>query len=315
MKILIFIPAKNEAATISLVINTTRQIIDVTNGIRPDVLVIDDGSVDQTTNLAKQQDALTVRHQASRGLGNIFQEAVEFATNKNYDIMLTIDGDNQFDSQQAADIIKPIIDNEADFVTGCRFANGYDINNMPITKRIGNRIITQIINRILEENYRDVSCGFRAYSKEALLNLNLAGGFTYTQEVFLNLGYKKIRIKEVPIKVTYFQERKSRIANNIIRYAYQTSKIIIKSLLQYRPLKIFGASSFIFIIISLPVFLAILVRFLITGNITPYKALSIISALGLVLGFSLIIIGVLLNIISRIKLDVDKVLYYQKKNR
>ena len=113
-----------------------------------------------------------------------------------------------------------------DFLNKDPFKNPEYYPVMTKTKFFGNRIMSFLINKIVGHKFYDVSCGFRAYSKNALLRLNLFGEFTYTQETFLDLAFKKISIIEVPIKVKGIREHgKSRVASNLFRYAFQTSKI------------------------------------------------------------------------------------------
>ena len=242
-------------------------------------------------------------------------EATEYAVKKNFDILITIDGDGQFDTHDIPKLLDPILKKEADFVTGNRFNSGHDIKNMPKLKQWGNKKMSKLISSIILDKYQDVSCGFRVYSKEALLNLNLNGGFTYTHEVFLNLAFKKIKIKEIPINVTYFAKRKSRIANNIFKYTFNTSKIIINSVIKYKPLKIFGRISSFLLIINLPISLILTIRYILIGVLSPYKAFGIISFLLILLAIFLLIVGIILENISKLQINIDKILYHERKKQ
>jgi hypothetical protein len=181
-------------------------------------------------------------------------------------------------------------------------------------KRWGNRMVARIVNYILDSSYTDVSCGFRAYSREALLHLNLAGGFTYTQEVFLNLGFKGLRITEVPISVTYFKKRKSRIARNLLHYGVQVSQIMLSSLIYYKPMKFFGTLTFWLWLITLPIIGSLAIRYVATGLISPYKAVGILAVTGFSLGIMLLLVGVILYAQSRQQLSIDKVLYHVRQH-
>lgn len=309
---LLFIPAKDEAETIASVIKDAREVLRNLS-LDTKILVIDDGSSDTTQTIAEQAGAITIRHNQSRGLGSIFKEAVEFAVDGKYDFLVTIDGDKQFSESEIPLLLNPLLKNEADFCSGNRFLSGNDIKHMSKTKKIGNAMVAHLVNYILDSSYSDVSCGFRAYSREALLHLNLQGGYTYTQEVFLNLGFKKMRILEVPINVTYYPTRTSRIANKIINYGYQVFKIILSSLIFYRPMKFFGTITALLWLLSLPTALILSARYLETGLISPYKALGVLSLFGFGLGLILLLVGVILYSLSQQQLSIDNVLYYAKK--
>lgn len=311
--ILISIPAKNEALTIARVINNCREHVKDVYGIDPEVLVIDDGSTDNTSDIAKDCGATVKRHEKSVGLGTVFQEAVEYATEAKFDYMVTIDGDGQFDESEISNLLGPLISGEADFTSGSRFISGSQVENMPVVKRYGNWMVSRIVGYILGKRFADVSCGFRAYNKKAILHLNLFGGFTYTQEVFLNLGYKGLRIKEVPVTVRYFEGRKSRIAHNLFRYSTQVMMITLSSLIFYKPLRLFGALTTVLWAVGLPVIITLGVRFYLTGLITPYKAIGIVSLLMVIMGAVSLIIGVILYALSRQQLSIDKLLYYEKR--
>ncbi|MCA9363251.1 glycosyltransferase family 2 protein, partial [Candidatus Kaiserbacteria bacterium] len=297
-------------STIAEVAVSCRNVIAQKYQITPDILVISDGSTDNTAKKAEGAEAIVISHPVSRGLGTIFQEAVDYAIENKYDAMVTIDGDRQFDETEIPSLLEPILNNKADFCSGNRFHSKKKIPNMSGTKRIGNQIVARMVNYILSDNYTDVSCGFRSYNRKALLNLNLFGGFTYTQEVFLNLGYKGLRIEEVPISVTYFSERKSRIARSILRYGTQVLKIILSSLIFYKPMKFFGTLTTLFWLFAFPTMTILGLRYLETGLISPYKALGISALAAFGIGTMLLAIGVILYAQSRQQLSVDKVLFH-----
>ena len=312
-KILISIPAKNEAKTIATVIESTVEAITKATESTPDVLVISDGSSDQTAIIAKNSGAKVIEHTNSKGLGYVFGEAVEYALANHYDIMLTIDGDGQFSSTDIETLMKPVLTGQADFVTGSRFSDGSAVTAIPQAKLIGNKLMSLLISSILKQSFKDVSCGFRVYNREALCHLNVFSRFTYTQEVFLNLGVKKIRITEVPITVKYFSERRSRIAHSLCRYGWQTAKIIFKSVITYTPMRLFGSLAAIFFIIGAPVVTALTIRYYQTDLISPFKGFAISGIIFLILGFVSFLAGVGLEILSRIQLTIERNIYYARR--
>ena len=219
--LLVAIPCLNEAQTIGNVIaNLPRQIPGIA---RVDIIVVDDGSTDGTADLARKAGAYVLRHPHNRGLSIAFQSAVSYAVQHGYDLMMNVDGDGQFSTADAPKLVEPVLRGKADMVTASRFKDASRIPDMPRTKLVGNRMMSYLISRLIGRIYRDVSCGFRCYSREALLNINLHGRFTYTQETFLDLSQKDIRIEEISVDVQYFPER--RVARRVQAHALCHSNI------------------------------------------------------------------------------------------
>ena len=134
-------------------------------------------------------------------------------------------------------------------VIGSRFLFGMP-DHMSRIKYWGNKLVAKIISIVGSQKFKDVSCGYRAYGREALFRLNLFGEFTYTHETILSLVYQGLQVVEHPIRVKYDPERKSRVAPSIYQYALQTIKIILRVLLDYRPIRVFGSFGAIFLIIG-----------------------------------------------------------------
>ncbi len=312
-KILISIPAKDEELMIGFVIEQSREAVKQHIGVEPIVLVINDGSKDKTSQIAESFGAIVKNHKKSHGLGSVFAEAVDYAIEHDFEIMLTIDGDGQFDTKDIPNLLKPILKDEADFVTGSRFLEQSKVSGIPKTKYIGNKLMSRLISSILKQSFTDVSCGFRVYSREALLHLNIFSQFTYTHEVFLNLGVKKIRIVEIPISVKYFKERVSRIASSLYKYAIQTTKIIFKSVLLYKPMRLFGFISFITGVIGSSILGLVTIRYALTDLITPFKGIAIVSIILIIISFGSFSTGIILEIMSRIQLSIEKNIYYARK--
>ena len=158
-----------------------------------EIIVIDDGSTDQTAKLAKQSGAdRVISHNYNKGLGTTFKRGIEEALQMEGDIIVNIDADGQFNPADILKLTLPIINKDAEMVTCTRFAVKEDIPNMPLIKNVGNRIFTKLISILTGQKFTDTQCGFRAYSKEAALRMNLSGNFTYTQEVILDLSKKSL---------------------------------------------------------------------------------------------------------------------------
>jgi len=317
MKLCILIPAFNEEKTIEHIIHQVPKTFPGVDEII--TLVIDDGSADQTVSLAKDAGALVVSHPQNRGVGSAFNTGLNKALELGADIMVNIDADGQFSPDEISDLIAPILAEQADFVVGDRFTQLDGTiskpEHMSPLKFWGNKQMSRLISMLTNQQFNDVSCGFRAYSKEAMLHLNLTGKFTYTQETFLDLANKDITIKGVPVHVTYYPNRKSRVAHNIWIYFYRTINIILRAYRDYRPLRFFTGLGAVPFVVGFICGLYTLVHYIRTGNITPYKSLGLIGLYLVSMAFVLWIIGILADMFVRIRLYQEQILYHEKKRR
>lgn len=239
VRLIVAMPALNEAATIQDVI---RRIPPTLPGVASiQVIVVDDGSSDDTADLARQVGAHVLSHAYRQGVGAAFQTALRYAINERADLLATLDSDGQFNPEDLGELIAPVVSGDADFSTASRFKDPDKIPEMPAVKKWGNRQMSRLISRLAGQRFYDVSCGMRCYNREAMLSLNLLGKFTYTQEVFINLAFKHMRIAEIPLVIRGEREfGKSRVASSISRYAINTSKIIWSSYRDFKPWRFFG---------------------------------------------------------------------------
>jgi glycosyltransferase involved in cell wall biosynthesis len=305
-KLIIYLPAFNEAENIEGVIkDLPRQL----NGVEQiEILVVDDGSTDETAQKAKGLDVTVISHHRNRGLGIAFRTAVKYALKNEADVVISIDADGQFDPDDIPALISPLLGDEYHMVTGNRFNSGRP-DHMQWSKYWGNKQVSKIVSMVSGVKFTDVSCGFRAYTREALYHLNLFGAYSYTHEVILNLVFKGLMIAEHPIQVQYFPERKSRIASNLFAYAYNTSKIIFRSMLDYRPLFFFGNLGLLCLLIAFGFVGYLFIFYLFTGAFTPYKSFGFIGLGFGIFGLLILFIGLVADMLNRIRLNQDKILY------
>lgn len=305
-------PAFNEERNIQQVISNLPQVLAGIDIIQ--YLVIDDGSTDAMVELALAAGAQVVSHGRNRGVGAAFHSAVQFALENDADILVGIDADGQFEPAEIPNLIEPILAGKADMVIGNRFLSGRP-EYMSKVKFWGNNQIAKLISSIGGQKFQDVSCGFRAYNREALFNLNLFASFTYTHETILSLMYQGFQVEEHPISVKYFPDRKSRVAGSILRYAVQTSKIITRVLLDYRPLRVFGSLGGIFTFIGIGFEVFLFVHYIIAGVFSPYKSTGFIGLGFIIFGALVFIIALISDMLNRLRVNQDKMLNELKKIR
>lgn len=312
MKLLIYMPAFNEEANIHNVIESLPQSLDNINKIQ--YLVVDDGSKDKTKELAQAAGAQVVRHKKNRGVGAAFNSALQFAIEHEVDILVSIDADGQFNPNEIPNLIEPILSQRADIVIGNRFASGLP-KNMPKIKYWGNKQVSRLLSYICDQEFQDVSCGFRAYSRDTILRLNLHGSFTYTHETILSTVYQGKCVTECPVSVRYDPERKSRVAASIYRYSLQTSFIIFRVLLDYQPMRVFGSFGVFLISIGTFFILFILGHYAITQNFTPYKSFGFIGLGFFIFGLLVILLAFIADMMNRIRVNQDRLLYEIRKSK
>lgn len=311
-KLLVYIPALNEEKNIEKVI---RQIPEVISGINAvDCLVVDDGSSDRTVEVAKTAGAFVVSHNRNQGVGMAFQSAVQYAWDKEYDILVGIDADGQFDPGEIPIMIQPLLDNKADMVVGNRFTQGRP-EYMPPIKYRGNRMVATLVSSISNQKFQDVSCGFRAYNRDALLRLNVFEKFTYTHESILSLVFQGLRVMELPISIRYYPDRKSRVAGSVTNYASKTSRIILRVLLDYRPLRVFGTLGSLFFAIGMAFEIFLFIFYLTHHAFSPYKSAGFIGLGFLIFGLLTFLVALIAEMINRLRQSQDRLMVELKRRR
>ena len=307
MKVVALIPAFNEESTIRTVVTNVKKHVD-------SVLVIDDGSTDQTVREAEMAGATVISHTHNRGVGASFKTGLQACLKDKADVMVTLDADGQFNPEDIPRIIEPILSGKADFVTASRFLNQEHVAGMGRTKQFGNNLFTGLVNRLTNLKMSDTQCGFRAYGKEALLRLVVFGDFTYTQEVFLDLAHKNVRIAEVPIEVRPRLKGKSKVVKNPFSYGFRAIKIILLAERDHRPLRFFGAISGFFFTASIVSGLIVSVNWLLSGRTSPYSNLILISGVLVLIGFTFLVLALAADMLGREKAVQEEILYQIRKN-
>lgn len=317
MKLSVFTICHNEAATIAELIDRIPKKIKGVDTI--DIWLIDDGSTDDTAEIARKKGIHVVSDGVQKRLAFRFRQALDIAIEQQTDIMVNIDGDLQFNPEDIPRLVGPIIQDQADFVAADRFVTEGGLRrkpaNMPTAKYLGNLLGGWIVGVLSGQRFSDVTCGFRAYGKKAIIKLNINGKFTYTQESFQVLAMKRVRIKTIPTKVQYFKGRQSRVVSSIPKFVAGSGLNIIRSFRDFAPLRFFGwlgAIPFVLSLISTTIFT---VHWLITGSFSPFKFLGFFGAYSFTIAIIFWLIGLASDMQNRSLNNQEKILEELKKQR
>jgi glycosyltransferase involved in cell wall biosynthesis len=311
-RLLVILPALNEAATIQAVIGRIpRGMPGIAN---VEILVVDDGSSDDTVALSRAAGASVISHGKNRGVGAAMQTGLDEAVRRQVDFAVNIDSDGQFAPEDIPKLLAPLVAGQAEFATASRFKDPKLVPVMPPVKRFGNWGMARVVSNIVGQHFDDVSCGFRAYTREALLQLVLSGAFTYTQEMLLVLGQKGMRMLEVPMVVRGVREHgKSRVASNLFRYGYRTSMIIFSCVRDFSPGSFFNASAISLTLLALSFFTFFVVHRIVAGMFTPHIWAGFTSAFLFGLAFMIFSLGQVAAMVARIRRIQDRELYLLRK--
>jgi glycosyltransferase involved in cell wall biosynthesis len=311
-KLVVLVPAFNEEKTIASVVRAVPRRVRGIASVK--VLVVDDGSVDRTAERAKKAGAdKIVSHGVNRGLGRAFQTGMDSALGMGADLVVNIDADGQFNPRDIGKLIGPILAGKADVVTCSRFKDPSLKPKMPFIKFFGNRVFTSVINFFTRSGFTDTQCGFRAYSREAALRLNLFAKFTYTQEVLIDLLAKGLRIEEVACKVQGERKGESRVVKHWWTYGIKALVIVVRTLRDYKPLQFFGGAGIV--TLGLGVLYGLWLWW-VSGlpGVTNIPVWQVILAILLILaGLLLVVLALVADMLDRQRRLQEEILYRMKK--
>jgi glycosyltransferase involved in cell wall biosynthesis len=289
VKVVVMIPAHNEEATIKAVIESIPREMRGVDVVIP--LVIDDGSVDRTVPKATEAGALIISNASRQGLAYSFRKGIDTALKLGADVIVNTDGDNQYDQSQIPHLIEPILHKRADMVLGSRFLG--HIEHMSFGKYWGNKMATWAVNFVSGANVSDGQTGFRAFTRDAALRLNVLSNFTYTQETILEVVDKNLCIEEIPITFRKRMDGENRLFGSVWSYARRASATLLLGMLRYHPLRTFFTMGGAIILVGLLSGSRVISQFLNTGAIEPYLPSAVFTVLCLLLGFQFAIMGLI----------------------
>jgi len=307
MKLVINIPCYNEEKTLPLVLRELPKKIEGIDSI--EVQIVDDGSKDKTIEVAKsfKVDRI-IRHKKNLGLGIAFKDGMDAALATGADIFVNTDADNQYPSKYIKDLVKPILNEKADIIIGNR--NPWKVKHFSLIKRFFQYFGNMATRWIADSDVPDTVSGFRAYSRESMLQLNVLTKFSYVLDTIIQASKKGLVIVSIPI-TTNAPTRKSRLFKSIFEHMKRSASNMIRAYTIYEPFKTFLYLSMVFFIPAI----ILLIRFFYyysIGSGTHIQSL-IISAIFFILGGGLFILGVLADLIGINRQLIEKELYLKKK--
>ena len=315
MKVIVQIPCYNEEQTLPLVFRDMPRSIPGVDIL--ETLVIDDGSSDRTVEVARQLGVNhVVRHNGNKGLAAAFQSGLDACLRLGADIIVNTDGDNQYPQDRIPDLIAPILQREADMVVGDRQVT--KIEHFSPIKKVLQLMGSWVVRQASGTAVPDAPSGFRAFSREAALRLNVITKYTYTLETIVQAGKKNIRVASVPV-TTNEVTRPSRLIRGVFDYLKKSSATIVRIYALYEPLKVFFYIGSLFMLIGILGWLRIIYFWAFEegmnfrATFTGHLPTVIFAVLALVVGFQIWLIGLLADLIAASRRLTEETLYRMKR--
>jgi len=294
--ILVCIPSYNAESTIKEAVNICKQFAS-------EILVINDGSCDNTEEIARKTGADIITHRKNRGYGGAIKTALEEGLKRNAKVTITFDADLQHDAKDIPKIIKPILSNEADIVIGSRFLEKN--NDVKTYRKFGIRFITSLVRTFSGNNISDAESGFRSYSRDSLKQLIPmleTDGMGMSAEILLKASVSKLKIVEVPRKEMY-PENVQTSSQNPLKHGLSVILTIFKLVIETKPLVAFGIPSIFFFISSI-IGSVYVVNFYNEVGRLPL-GMTVFTVLLISIGFFLLLAAMILYVLTRISYRIN----------
>jgi len=308
MKLIIQIPCYNEEKTLAVTYEDLPKQIDGIDEI--EYLIINDGSSDRTVEVARELGFHhVVSFKRNKGLAKGFMAGIDACLHFGADIIVNTDADNQYCGADIEKLVRPILEEKADMVIGERPIN--ETEHFSWKKKKFQYMGSWVVRLASGTKVPDAPSGFRAYSREAALRLNVVNEYTYTLETIIQAGHNKIAMTSVPIR-TNPDTRESRLFKNMWAYMKRSASVIIRSFMMYKPLKFFGAIGSIVFGLGLISGIRFLVYFIIGDGSGHIQSLILVAVL-MMLGAQIIIVGLQADIIAANRKMLEDIQYRVRK--
>ncbi len=308
MKLIIQIPCYNEEETLELAYNDLPRQIDGIDTI--EYLIINDGSSDNTVAKARELGFHhVVSFKRNKGLAKGFMAGIDACLHLGADIIVNTDADNQYCGADIEKIVRPILEEKADIVIGERPID--DTEHFSWKKKKFQHLGSWVVRVASDTDIPDAPSGFRAYSREAALRLNVVNEYTYTLETIIQAGHNKVAMTSVPIR-TNGETRPSRLFSSMWKYMKRSATVITRSFVMYKPLKFFSTLGAILLLLGLVLGIRFLVYFF-TGEGDGHIQSLILTAVLMMTGFQTITIGLLGDTIAANRKILEDVQYRVRK--
>jgi glycosyltransferase involved in cell wall biosynthesis len=308
LKLIVQIPCFNEEETLAAVVHSIPRSILGIDAV--EVLVIDDGSSDATADLAR---ALGVEHIArntrNQGLAASFATGLDVCLRLGADIVVNTDGDNQYCQEDIPLLIEPILRGEADIVVGDRQVRR--IAHFSERKKRLQAIGSWTVRTLSGTAVPDAPSGFRAYSREAALRLNIVSSYSHTLETLIQAGAKRMAVTYVPVR-TNPQMRESRLFRNVWQYVQRSGATMLRAYAMYQPLKVFVGIGALIGLAGLAGVLRFL-YFYAGGSGSGHVQSLVLSAVLLIVGFQVGMIGLVADLIAANRRLMEEAVYRLKR--
>lgn len=308
MKLIIQIPCYNEEKTLPHTIRDLPKEIPGVDEI--EYLVIDDGSTDRTVEVARELGVHhIVRQPRNRGLAMTFMTGIDACLRLGADIIVNTDGDNQYKGQDIPKLIQPILEGKAEVVVGDRQTDTIE-HFSPLKKKL-QKLGSWVVRKASRTNVIDTTSGFRAYSRDAAMRLNVVSEYSYTLETIIEAGSRKVAIENVQIG-TNEKLRESRLFKSMWGYIRKSGTTIIRIYSMYRPLRVFLTMGLILFLAGFLIGVRFL-HFYFNGQGSGHIQSLILASILIITGFQLGVFGLLADAIAAIRKINDELLYRVKK--
>ena len=308
MKLIIQIPCFNEAETLEVTLNDLPKHIDGIDEI--EYLIIDDGSHDNTAEVAKKWGVhYVVRFRRNKGLAKGFMAGLDACLKNGADIIVNTDADNQYCGADIETLVRPILDKKAHIVIGERPIDDTE-HFTPLKKKL-QHFGSWVVRKASKTTIPDAPSGFRAYSREAAMRINVINDYTYTLETIVQSGREKMAVMSVPIR-TNPELRESRLFHSMRGYIKKSMLTIVRTYLMYRPLYFFFMLGSILALVGVGFFVRYFVFFC-SGEGGGHLQSLILASTLLIVGFQTIVVGLLGDVISANRKILQDVQYHVRK--